>query len=308
MRPAEPPRAFRLGRSGDAARAASWLLALGVWLAPRSVSAQDDGPGADGGPRWVVGISAERDDDSNDSLLTSYDLAVSDATWLSFSVGRSRAERPGVVADSLEVRIDHRFGLVGVSLSRERWGDPGDLETADLRASLYFAGGRFRVGIDRDKRDIDIYYTLPPLFDRPEVRTADPSADGTGISLRLGLAERWQLYGSWMDYDYPPNLRLLPRIANLNLLGASALTLANSFLAESGSVGVEWTWGNRLLSFSVGSGQSAIDGARFRSLDAAFLFPAGQRMDVEINLGRLDAGVASAGTYGGLLLLIYGGG
>jgi len=299
---------------------ASWVIALvvaGLCLTPGRAASQgsaaaDPATRRDaaqaGGPRWVVGLSGQFDDDSNDALLTTLDLGIRDATWLSFAAGRSRAKGPGVVADVLEAGVDHRFGLVGMSFSLERWGDSGDLETTDVVGSIYFQGERFRIGIEREERDIDVYYTLPPIFDRPDVLTAALSSNGTGVALRIGLAERWQLYGSWMDYDYSRNLALLPRIASLNLLSSSALTLANSFLGESAAAGLEWTWGERLLNFSVSRDESAIDGSRFRSFDAAFLFPVGLRMDLEINLGRMEADVASSELYGGVLLLIYGGG
>jgi len=316
--PVAVPRTPNVGVSGplreDRGRRPSLPtgLALVACLVPGVAGAQTGTPGtaagADDGVRWVVGLSAQADDDSNDSLLTTFDLALGGATWLSFSGGRSRADGPGVVADVLQAGVDHRFGLVGLSLFLDRWGDPGDLESASAAASIYFQGERFRLGIEREDRDIDIYYTLPPIFDRPDVLTAGLSSDGAGLSVRVALAERWQLYGSWMDYDYSRDLALLPRIASLNLLSASALTLANGFLAESASAGIEWTWGDRLLNVSVGNDESAIDGSRFRSLDAAFLFPVGPRMDLEINLGRLDADIVSSELYGGVLLLIYGGG
>ena len=42
------------------------------------------------------------------------------------------------------------------------------------------------------------------------------------------MAPRWRLYGSWMEYDYPPRIRLIPLADNLNRLSDSAVTLAYS--------------------------------------------------------------------------------
>jgi hypothetical protein len=51
---------------------------------------------------------------------------------------------------------------------------------------------------------------------------------------------------------------------------------------------------------------SAIDDSKFDTLEAAVLFPIGSRVDLEINVGNGRSELFDAGSYGGLLFLIYG--
>lgn len=293
------------------------LLAIGAVLAPLSVSYAQVPPAAtegfgerDGAVDWVLGVAAEVDDESNDSMLTTFNLGVSEATWLSASAGRSRAPTAGadVEARTLELGVDHSFGLVGISFFAERWGDSDSLESRDRRASVYFQTDRFRVGLEREHRRIDIHFTVTDLLGDIDFRTTGLSANGTGVSLRARVGERWRLYGSRMAYRYTRNLGLLPRIARLNLLGTSTLTLANSFVDVTSRVGFEWTIRDRLFNVSMSSDRSGIDGSRFGTIDAAFLFPVGRRVDVEVDVGRSNSDLLQTGVYGSVLILVYGGG
>lgn len=295
-----------MSRCNCACRALTVVALLTVGTATR---AQDTGAGTADAVEWIVGMSAQLDDESNDSFLAMFDLGLSEATWVSFAAGQSHspAAAADVTADTLEIGVDHRFGLVGVSLLAERWGDSGNLVSADWRGSIYLATERFRLGLEREHRDIDIYFTVTDLLGRTDLRMAGLNADGTGLTFRVGIAERLQLYGSWIGYDYSRNVSLLPRVASLNFLSTSALTLANSFVDDAATLGIEWTIGERLLNLSVARDESAIDGATFGSIDAAYLFPVGRRMDVEINVGYGDSELIDSGVYGGILLLIYGG-
>jgi hypothetical protein len=260
------------------------------------------------GGSWVLGLAGQLDEESNDSVLASVNWAVTPSTWLTFAAGRSSspADRAAVQADTIIAGVDHRFGLVGLGLEVERWGDSAALETADLRGSVYVERERFRVGVTHETRDIDIPFTLTGPLGGMLQRTATLGADNTRVDVRVSPAARWQLYMSATEHSYERDLSLLPRIDRLNWLSASTLTLANIFIDHERTIGVEREVGRTLLNVSFGRDRSAIDGSKFETLDAAVLFPVGARMDLEVNIGRGRSELLDAGVYGGALLLIYG--
>jgi hypothetical protein len=264
-------------------------------------------PARESGGDWVLGVAGQVDDESSDSLLATFNWGVTGSTWLSFSAGRSSspADRANVDADTLVASVDHTFGIAGVALEVEKWGDDDALGTSDWRASVYYEPERFRIGVSYEQRDIDIPFTITgPLGGRFN-RTADLSSDNVGIDARIQPAAGWQIYFGATEYDYDRDLAPLPRIALLNLLGASTLTLANSFIDHERMVGFDKELGAKLLTVTYTTDRSAIDGSKFTTLDAALLFPIGTRLDLEVNVGRGRSDLADAGLYGGMMLLVY---
>lgn len=286
-------------------RLALVLAALGL---ASGASAQSDN--ANDETFWTVGIAALTDDESSRNFAFSFDVAVTEQTWISALAGRSRSprERADVSADTLAVGIDHRFGLVGVRAELERWGDSGAIESSDHTVGLYFQTDRVKIALASEQRDIDITATLVGMGGRVFSRKVPLSADGKSLDLRITASERVRLRFGIDDYDYPPGLALLPRIDALNLLAASTLTLANSFVSELYTAGVDIDIGNKMLGLGMSRDKSAIDGTRLTGFDAALMIPIGRRIDLELSLGRSSSDVFQSGLYGGLLLLIYGGG
>ncbi len=260
------------------------------------------------GGAWLLGVAGQVDTESNDSLLATFNWGVTEGTWLSFTAGRSSSpdDRGGVDADTLVASVDHRFGAVGVALAIERWGDEDALETSDWRGTVYYGPERYRIGLAYEHRDIDIpFTTIGPLGGRLD-RTAELSSDGVRIDVRVQPAAGWQIYFGATEYDYDRDLAPLPRIAQLNLLSASTLTLANSFLDHERLIGFDREIGAKLLTVTYTTDSSAIDGTEFETFDAALLFPIGKRVDLEVNLGHGRSQLAEAGIYGGVLFLVYG--
>jgi hypothetical protein len=267
--------------------------------------AQDD---AAPGSLWAVGLGAQVDEDSSDSVLATVNWGVTRSTWLLFSAARSRspAERADVSAQSLVAGVDHRFGLVGVTFQIERWGDSDVLESDELRGSFYIQQERLRIAFSHERRDIDIPFTLTGPLGGTVRRTATLSADSFGLSVRVQPAERWQLYFGATEHDYERDLAPLPRIDRLNLLSTSALTLANSFVDHERMLGFERELGRTLLNVSFREDHSAIDGSKLETIEAGLLWPISRRIDVEVNLGSGRSDLLGSGLYGGVLLLIYG--
>jgi hypothetical protein len=279
------------------------LTAIGV-----PCYAQDAGAGNDAGGSWAIGLASQVDEDSNDSLLVSFNWGLRPNTWLSFIAGQSNspADRADVSADTLGAAVDHRFDSVGVTFAVEEWGDPASLETQDLRASVYVARERFRIGIAFENRDIEIPFTLTGPLGGTLSRTADSSADGFALDLRIEPADRWQLYFSATEYDYERDLAVLPRIERFNLLSTSTLTLANGFVDHLRMIGLERDLGRTLLNLTYASDESAVDGTEFETLEAGVLFPVAARLDLEVTVGNGRSDLFGSGLYAGVSLLIYG--
>jgi hypothetical protein len=138
-------------------------------------------------------------------------------------------------------------------------------------------------------------------------RSVGVKAEGFSLDASVSLAERWRLSAGYKEFDYDRNLNVLPRIATLNWLSTSTLTLANSFLDHDRWINVERRFAQAtLLNVRAATDASAVDGAELDTLEAAVLFPIGRRIDLEVNLGRGRSPFFDAGMYGGLLFLIYG--
>lgn len=288
-------------------RTFGWPLALSAALAAAAAHGQSI-PAGDARGAWMLGLGAQVDEDDADAVLGTLYVGVGPTTWLTFGAGRSSspADRADIEADTLLIGVDHRFDTVGFTLEAERWGDSGVLETTDLEASIYFENERWRVGVAYETRDIEIPFTLIGPLGGTLHRTADVSADGVTVSARVGIGDAWNLYLGLTKHDYERDLHVLPRIQSLNLLSASTLTLANSFLDRERSLAVERELGLTTLNVRVATDRSAIDDSKLETVEAAVLFPVGARVDLEVSVGRGRSDFFDAGVFGGLTFLLYG--
>lgn len=289
-------------------RAVGWPLALTVALAPAlAAGAQSTPPDETRG--WVLGLNAQADEHDAHSLYASSYVGVGSRTWLNFAAGKSSSpiESTDIEANTLLLGVDHRFDKVGFTLEAERWGDSGELETTDYSGSVYFDRDRWRIGFGYEHRDIEIPITVTGPLGRTFSRTVKSSADGFSFDAKVSMAKRWRLYLGLEEFDYERNLAVLPRIAALNFLSASALTLANSFLDHDRFIAVERDLGQAtVLSLRLAKDRSAIDAAELETVEGAVLFPVGRRFDLEVNLGHGGSDFFQSGYYGGLLFLVYG--
>jgi hypothetical protein len=285
----------------------AWSFAAAASLAAVPAAAQSPSPD-DARGAWMLGLGAQVDEDESDSMLATLYVGVGQSTWLTFIAGQSSspADRADIEADTLAIGVDHRFDKVGFTFEAERWGDSGTLETQDLAGSVYFDRDRYRIGFGYETRDIEIPVTFTGPLGNTFGRTVDVSADRLSFDARVSLGEAWRLYFGVAEHDYERNLNVLPRIATLNLLSTSTLTLANSFLDHERYVAVERSFGGISLNARVATDRSAVDDTKFDTVEAAVLFPIGSRVDLEVNIGNGRSDFFDAGAYGGLLFLIYG--
>lgn len=279
------------------------VAALTAAPAVAQPSRTDDARGA-----WMLGLGAQVDEEESDSLLGTLYVGVGSSTWLTFVAGQSSspADRADIDADTLAIGVDHKFEHVGFTVEAERWGDSDALETKDFSGSVYFDRERWRIGFGYQTRDIEIPFTATGPLGGTVRRSQQVSADSLSVDARFALAERWQVYLGLAEHDYERDLNVLPRVANLNLLSTSTLTLANSFLDHERYVAVDREFGQVSLNVRLATDRSAIDDSKFDTLEAAVSFPIGDRVDLEVNLGNGKSDIFDAGLYAGLRFLIYG--
>ena len=280
-----------------------WLSLL-LLLVGSGASAQQEGL------PWMLSLSAVRDENAYEHAVGSFHLGVAESTWLSAVAGSSHA--PSVEADVrarlLGIDIEHDFGPAGFALGVESWGDEDNLESSDVRAELFFRRDRFRVGLNAERRDIDIFFSADGAPRLTDLRQFVIEAEGLGLGGRYRISDDWQIYGSWMEYDYPQRIRVVPRADRLSLLSVSTVTLAYSFVDYFATVGFEKSFGQTLLNVDVMRDRSAIDQSELSSVRAAVLIPVALRLDIEVAVGRSRLESGSSSYHGGITFLVYGGG
>jgi hypothetical protein len=283
------------------------LFALCVAMLASTAAAQ--APAADTDASWLLGVGAQTDENGSDSTLAAFHWGVVPNSWLSFSAGRSSSpsDRAAVDASTLAIDFDRRFEKVGFTLGAEQWGDSGVLETRDLGGSVYFDRERWRIGVGYQTRDIEIPFTLTGPLGGTVQRRATLDATRFSVDVRAALGERWNLYVGIAEHDYERDLAALPRIERFNLLSASTLTLAQSFIDHERSLGLERQLARMVLTLRAATDRSAVDGSTLDTFDTALLVPIGRRVDLEVNVGSFRSDLLDGGLYGGLLFLVYGG-
>jgi hypothetical protein len=257
---------------------------------------------------WMLGLAAEGDENSNNSLLANVNWGVTPSTWLNFTTSRSTSStnRADVKADSIVVGVDHRFESVGIAFNAEDWGEHGVLETRDYRGSVYVDRERFRVAVTYEDRSIDIPFTVTGPLGRQFSRTVNVPAHGVALDARVTPTALWTIYLSAGDYDFERDLSALPRIGRFNLLSTSTLTLANSFVDRVRMIGMEREFGAVAFNLSFMRDRSAVDGSILDTTSAAVLFPVGRRFDLEVQVGDGRSDLFGTGLYAGLSFLVYG--
>jgi hypothetical protein len=283
---------------------------LGLLVTASTFALAQETGSSDTSRPWAIGLAVQTDEDNSESVYTNLNWGVTENTWLFFAAGQSSspAARANIETTNLIAGLDQDFGLFGASFEIEQWGDRGSLESFGYRGSFYLDLERFHIGVEAEQREIDLTFTIIGPRDRVINRTTDLNSDGLGIFFGADLTDWWRVYGSAREYDYSRNLNILPRLDVLNFLSSSTLTLANSFLEDDTRIGFEWTAGRSLINLSFGKNHSAVDDTELNSVNASVLFPISYRMDLELNLGRSKFQSFEPTAYGGVMLLIYGGG
>ncbi|MDH3441023.1 MAG: hypothetical protein OEM63_09740, partial [Gammaproteobacteria bacterium] len=207
---------------------------------------------------------------------------LAENSWLSLSA--MTAETDGIIRDNETIlgraSIDHFFDPVGVRLGGGYWGNADILDSRDLTAAIYVRGNGGSVSLDYEKRRFEFDLQSDLL----RGRTAKFSADGWGLSSRLALGERVNLFLGGMSYDYSRNLRVQPDIDVLAFVSNSRLSMINNLIDSRLSIGMEIKFGLRRFDLTTGRWQTAVDGSRIDSYSVGFLTPVSDRVDAEFRL------------------------
>ena len=262
---------------------------------------------------WAAGeyvIAGGLEGDSADGLAAALfgDLAIGEETWLSGGAARSSVDLP--IRDKLEtwyadIGIDHFFDPVGVRLGLAYWGDNSVLDSTDVRASVYFRGGRGSLGFDYEFRDFELEL---PEFDFFRRRQVNFDANGFGLGARLDLSENVDVRLKAMSYDYSVNLRLDPNRDIVNLISVTRLSLINTLVDYRANISLGFDFGLKRLELEFAQWEGAVAGSRTNSYSLRFLAPIGRRNDIEFGLGYDDSENYGEVTVFSVFLYFYGAG
>ena len=255
---------------------------------------------------WVLAGGVEAD--SADGLAAALfgDIAIGEETWLSGGIARTSVDlelREKLETWYADIGVDHFFDPAGVRLAAAYWGDDDILDSADLRASLYFKGDNGSLSFDYEFRDFEL--VLPRIGDFPR-RRANFDAQGLGITARLDLTDRVDVSLRGIAYDYSVNLRLDPSRDIVNVISVSRLSLINTLVDYRANIGLGIDFGLRRLVFDVAQWEGAVAGARTNSYSLRYLTPIGNRSDIEFGIGYDDSDTYGEVTVFSIYLYFYG--
>lgn len=245
---------------------------------------------------FVLGGGVDGDSADGRAVSAFGDFGLADSLWL--SAAATYAETTGVIRDSRIVlgslSLDRFFDPLGVRIGGAYWGDPDLLDSRDLEVAFYLRGTGGFLSADYERRNFEFDLQSDLL----RGRTAKFSADGWGLTSRIGLGKRVDLYAGGMTYDYSRNLRIQEDIALLDFISRSRLSMINSLIDDRVHVGLEFKFGLRRLDLNASRWQAALDGSYVDSYSVGFLAPVSDRLDAEIRFS-----VDESDTYGGTTAL-----
>ena len=138
---------------------------------------------------WIVGFGGEGDTADGLAGTVFADVAVTEKTWITGSVGGNTVELPRRQSIDTwygDLGVDHWFDPVGVRLGAAYWGDSDILDSRDWRGSLYWRTNRVTLAGDYEYRDFS--FTIPATDQFPG-RTVYFDAHGVGLTTRFELTD-----------------------------------------------------------------------------------------------------------------------
>jgi len=254
---------------------------------------------------YVLGAGAEGDSVDGRAFSAFGDFGLADNAWLSLTA--MTADTEGIVRDNRtvlgRVSLDYYFDPVGLRVGGGYWGNADILDSRDLSAALYVRGNGGSLSLDYENRNFEFDLQSDLL----RGRTAKFSADGWGLTSRIALGERVNVYFGGMVYDYSRNLRIQPDIDVLAFVSNSRLSMINNLIDDRFTGGIEIKFGLRSLDLTAGQWQTAVDGSRIDSYSIGFLAPIGDRFDAEFRVS-LDESESYGRTTAVSFYLYYFGG
>jgi len=260
--------------------------------------------GSRAGADHVVSLGLEADTEGSEAFSLSGSFSANGDTWFTGSLAQSRSEgQPFDIGTVLlDLGVDHHFDPVGVRVGGGYWGDSDLLDSADLRAALYWRNDDVSLSLDLERRAFDV--TIRGL--RGALRRFDLDADGIGLSARAALNDTVSVYANGMSYDYSRNISLDPDADFLRVFALSRISMVNSLVEERLRAGVEFEIGTRLVDLGYSSWKTAVFGDRVDSFGVGFLTPLGAASDIEFRLSSDDSDTVGQATTFSVFLYFYG--
>lgn len=260
---------------------------------------------------YVIAGGVGVDDAGGYSVNVLGDVAVTEHTWLGLNAGLTRAETFGgrIETQALSASLTHEFAQFGITVGAGIWGDEDALDSRDYRAGLYYRGERWRIGIDAERRDIDLTFgfrtdnPLNPLVER----SASARADGVGASIRYRSRNDTRWYVRARRFDYDRDLNRLTSLDLIRRLTPTTLILADGLRDTQWRAGVEWALGEHLLGVELGRSELGVGDIETSNVTLIWTQPVGQRQDLELSLTLGDADEADSSMFLQAIWYFFGG-
>ena len=238
------------------------------------------------------------------------DIGFTPSNGITLAATRSEADidEDTLVSRYLTAAFRQDFGAFGIRLGAGTWGDPDRLESRDLEAGVYWDTAHWHVGVDVQRRDIDLELTrrITDPIDTIRTVTAEATADGIGGSVRYRGAGEFSVSLRGRRYDYDRNLNLLQFVDFIRLISPTTLTLAGSLRLHEVSAGIEWGYRDSVLGVELTQDRVAVGEFDVVSLSGLWLLPAGKRSDIEFSVGVSRVEDGDSTVFAGLLFYFYG--
>lgn len=256
---------------------------------------------------YILGFGIEGDSAEGLAVSGFGDLALTEDTWLTGSIAKSRLDLPQqLTLETLyaDLALDHWFEPVGVRVGAAYWGDSDLLDSIDFRGSVYWRGDKAMISLDYEYRDFD--FEFPPRNAFPG-RTATFDAQGIGVSGRFTLSDNVALHYYGIDFEYSVDLSSDRNQGILDLLSFSRLSLINSLIDYSvgASLGVDAGQQRWLFEFATWKGE--VDGSVTNSATIRLITPTSDNSDIEFGLGVDNSELYGTVTFLSVFMYFYGG-
>ena len=287
---------------------------------------------------FVLNAGGELDDESGYRVDAGIVWLPVKTTWLSLQLSQadSSTDLADFVTSHAVASIDHRFGMIGLSLEGRLREEEDFLEARTVAGSIYLdtAGWRFSAMAETRASEFepqtfsDVVMTrggVPLTVSATSQCSLDNIAYGVSASYAFGA---WRVAGSGLQFDYddaecaltdvtPPSFersqrvgpRVLPQVAPrldaFEALHRSTVTRDSAFLDATVSLSVGYEEGERLWDLTWYRDREQFADIESDTLIGAVTLPLTERTDVELRLGATDSDLAGTVGFAGVSVFLY---
>ncbi|MEO0996056.1 MAG: hypothetical protein AAFX58_00940 [Pseudomonadota bacterium] len=257
----------------------------------------------------TIAGGAAADAEGSRSLSGLVDMGFGDINALTLIAGAARGD---TVTDRIDTRSaaltwTQTYDAGGWYVSGGLWGDADRLESADYTLGVFASPGGWRFGLDYERREIDLTFSIAPLIggNPPRQVTVGASASGYGASVRYEWPSRTRVRLSGRRFDYDRNLNQLARLDAVRRISPTTLTLAGALRDFTVTASAEFEAGLSVFGIDVTRDRLAIGAIDVTGVTGRWLTPVGRRTDLELSVGYSDSADGDGAASVGLLLFYY---